>query len=128
MRTANAPEVRFNPPRVEGLADVNEVAVYADRLEVHAGDQWLTYRFSDFAKRQEPLIMNLLKRLMGRRPLPLLVGSREFCTERRYVSFDTQTPLKIYTPPDLDRAYALTYIFRINSVLRSGGFDTRDLS
>jgi hypothetical protein len=55
------------------------------------------------------------------------VGEREFSTERRFVTFFSNPRLQVYTPPDPD-GYAGTYLFRINEVLRMGGYTTDDLS
>ncbi len=120
--------VRFTPPEFHGLLDVKEVAIYPDRIEVQTAGQWVSFRFGSFGRRQENVLMSWMKRLFGRIPRSLLVGEREFCTRSRYVAFFTNPKLVIYTPPDHDALYSETYIYRINAMLRMGGYITADLS
>lgn len=120
--------VRFVPPEVEGLSGVEEVAIHPDRVEVLANGAPVIVRFSDIARRQESVVDRWLKWLLGRPPYPLVVGEREFCTERRYVTFFANPRLKIHTPPDHDADYTDTYLFRIEAILRHGGYMTDDLS
>ena len=120
--------VRFIPPEVQGIPDVSEVAIFSDRVEVQTASIRTTFRFENVAKRQEAILISWLKRLVGKAPFPLVVGEREFCTKRRYVSFYTNPMLKAFTPPDADAPYQETYIFRINDLLQRSGYCTYDMS
>ena len=119
--------VRFVPPEIEGVSGAEEVAIYPDRVEVRANGATIIVRFSDIARQQEHVVIRWLKRLLGRRPYPLVVGKREFCTDTRHVTFFCNPRLTIYTPPDGD-GYADTHLFRISAVLQRGGYVTEDLS
>ena len=120
--------VRFVPAGVVGLEDVTEVAIFPNRLEVKVKGKLLTFVFDSFAKRQQNAFTFRMMRLFGRATEPLLVGEREFCTDRRYVTFHTTPNLKIHTPPDPPNNYAGTYLARINAILHRGGYATHDLS
>src|SRR5205085_12535774 len=118
--------VRFVPAEIEGVVGVSAVVIYSDRIVFERDGEATTYFFRGFARRQEDLLVRLAKRLFGIKPDPLLIGEREWCTDRRYVRLFTNPPVKIYTPPDHDRGYGETYIARINEVLRQGGYATFD--
>ncbi len=126
--TQNVECFRFAPAEVLGLQDVTEVAIYPDRVELCCAGDWRRFNYKTFARRQEAAAVNWFKRLFRCRAAPLVVGEREFCTERRYVLFFTEPAIRIFTPPDFDLPYGETYICRINEVLRRGGYATFDLS
>jgi hypothetical protein len=121
--------VRFAPSEVLGFLDAREVAIFPDRVELKIPGQTIVYKFSSFARRQENVLVRGAKRLFGMSPRPLLVGEREFCTERRFLIFYTSPrTLVVFTPPDSDLTYGDTYFARINAVLLRGGFATWDRS
>ena len=120
--------VRFVPAEVEGVTSVSEVVVFPDRLVLERPVGTITYVLRDFARPQENLVVRVVKRLFRMKPYPWLVGDREWCTDRRYVRFFTNPPVKVYTPPDHDMEYGDTYIAKINAVLDKGGYMTFDMS
>jgi hypothetical protein len=102
MKDATEECLRFVPAAVEGMDGAREVAIYPDRVEVLAGETWRTFRYRTFARRLESRVMQWLKRCMGLRVRPEIVGDREFCTERRHVDFYTDPVMKPFLPPDDD--------------------------
>jgi hypothetical protein len=128
MPIPNSACVRFSPAEVMGLPAVSEVAIHPEHVDVKTNDSWRTFAFRQFGRRQQPLLEVWFRRLVGRPAYPLIVGEREFCTDRRYIQFNSEPKLRIYTPPDFDLNYEDTFLARIGAVLRSGGFDTIDMS
>jgi hypothetical protein len=110
---------------------VPEVAIYSDRVELHTPSACTAFQFDKIARRHKNILVRWsrwLKSLVTQTWFTSAIGEREFCTGNRYVAFYTNPTLKIFTPPDSDAPYAETYIFRINAVLRRGGYGIYDLS
>lgn len=130
MRLVAAEEsVRFRPSRADGLPDVREVAIFPDRLEVNSQGRWLTIRFADIGRRQEPLLVSLLKWLSFRRPYLRMVGERDYfhVPRDRFFRWYTDPPLTTYMPDDEDPDYRRSLFPIIHCVMAKGGFHTFDL-
>jgi hypothetical protein len=121
--------VRFRPSRAEGLPDVREVVVRPDRLEVNTAGLWVTFPFSRIGRRQESRLVSFVKRLAGRSPWPMLVADRDWFhpPPARFFLWYTDPPLRTCMPDDEPAEYAASYFYRIQSVIRSGGYATFDL-
>jgi hypothetical protein len=122
--------VRFVPAAVEGMNDVAEVAIFPDRLEVYVSGTWQVLKYDVAAMRWLWAPINWVFRLLDARTgrALMMVGEREFCTDKRYFLFFTRPKLKIYTPIEHDLPYTETYSFRITQILLRGGYSTYDLS
>ncbi|MCL4853945.1 MAG: hypothetical protein KJZ78_21505 [Bryobacteraceae bacterium] len=123
--------VRFAPSRADGLADVREVVVRPDRLEVNAGGVWMTFLFSAIGRRQEPAIVSFLKALVGKDPAPRIVGERDWCRppKERFFRWYTDPTLTVFMPDDEGQAYDSSYFPRIHRVLWAGKrYGTFDLA
>ena len=122
--------LRFVPSRVDGVADVNEAAVYPDRLELLSGNRWVSFRFADIARWPcPPWLWRRVARL-GWRPRWLPVGERDWFhpPSERFFRFYTRPPIVVYMadePRDMD--YGNTLFRRIEEVMLEGGFNTWDL-
>jgi hypothetical protein len=121
--------VRFRPSRAEGLPDVREVVVHPDRLEVNTAGSWVAFSFKRIGRRQEPRLLSLAKRLVGRAPWPVMVADRDWFhpPPDRYFLWYTDPPLRTYMPEDESADRAGSYFARIQMVLASGGYATFDL-
>jgi hypothetical protein len=123
--------IRFTPSRVTGLADVTEVAVFPDRLELTTPAGVVAVPFRPIARRQQPLVAARLQRLLRLAPPPPLVGEREWVcepTHAQFFRFFTTPPLTIHMPAGPAASYAGSPFRRIQDVLRHGGYATFDLT
>jgi hypothetical protein len=105
--------VRFRPSRVEGVADVDEVCISRDRLEIRAAGQWLTFPFLSFARGREIS--------SGRVPVGELHFSNSSYPDSHFV-FHTAPRIAIYMPVDGPTSYPHSHFWRVQEVLREGGF------
>jgi hypothetical protein len=122
--------LRFVPSRVTGLADVSEVVVHADRLEVQSAGEWIVFPFAKMVAWPHPAaIWRLLARL-GWRPRLLPVGEKDWFhpPSKRFIRFCTQPRLVIYMPDEPEETnYGDTLFWRIQEVMLEGGFMLCDL-
>ncbi len=128
--TARVGSVQFVPSRVDGLADVTEVAVYPDRLELVSEGRQISVRLTDIAAWPRPAFLWRRLARLGWRPSWLPVGERDWFhpPSKRYFRFYTQPPIVIYLPDEpAETDYGSTLFRRIQAVLLEGGFNTWDL-
>jgi hypothetical protein len=124
------PGLRFVPSRVEGLADVDEVLVYPDRLELGIRGGRKVVRFADIARWPQPAW--LWKRLfaIGIRPRWLPVADRDWChaPAERFFRFYTDPPLVLCMPASepANRAEG-TCFDQLRVIVHSSGYHTFDL-
>jgi hypothetical protein len=121
--------IRFIPSSAEGLPDVREVVVHPDRLEVKTAGQWVTFPLRQIGRRQESAFVSFLKRLVGKHPYPVMVADRDWFhpPKDRFFLWYTNPPLKTCMPEDEVPDFTPSYFFRIQVVLRAGGYATFDL-
>jgi hypothetical protein len=125
----NGPFIQFRPAEVVGSTDVTDVTIYSDRIVLRCNKNEIVHHFLKIARHQTDFLNRLCDRVLQRRSHLKVVGEREFCTDRRYVAFYTKPPVKIYLPAEEDDLrYSETYIFKINEILRAGGYMTWDKS
>ena len=115
---------RFVPSRVDGLRDVSEAAIYPDRIELRSAGQWVSFRFTDFARWPRPAWLWRFLSRIGWRPRWLPVADRDW----RFIAFYTTPPVTVGLPADEPTGgYEETYVARIQRVICAGGFNTFDL-
>jgi hypothetical protein len=121
--------IRFVPSRVVGLSEVMDVSVFPDRIQFHGTSSDRTFNFATIGHRQEPTLISLLKRMAFRSPFPKMVADRDWFHDppNRFFAFYTEPRITVYMPADDDSDYATSRFFRIQQVIRSGGFETFDL-
>jgi hypothetical protein len=132
MECANSSQrvLRFKPSRVEGLDPVHEVSVFPDRMELATAQRIVTIRFVDtcFWHRGGWLY----------RPLARLgcVAGRPNAMDKdwfhappdRFVRLYTNPPITVFMPEETkDLPYGETTFFRLQEVIRAGGFNAHDL-
>jgi hypothetical protein len=105
--------VCFRPSRVEGVADVDEVCVSRDALEVVASGERRSFPFLDFAMGREIAT--------GLVPIGELHFSQSAYPESHFV-FYTRPRIVTYMPADGPREYPHSHFWRVQVVLRAGGF------
>src|SRR4051812_46800267 len=88
--------IRFVPREFEGLPAVTEVVVFPDRLEVETEGVWKTVWFRDIARRQQPLLTELFRRLLGRQVGRRAPGGRAF----GHLVFYTTPELRLWLPEE----------------------------
>jgi hypothetical protein len=120
---------RFVPSRVEGLPDVREVVVFADRLELATHSKQSRIWLAQIAHWPQP---RWLWRWLFRariRPRWLPVADRDWfhAPSDRFFKFYTDPPLQIFMPVDEHLENGKSHFMRIQEVLMSGGFHTFDL-
>jgi hypothetical protein len=103
--------VRFVPSRVEGASDVSEAAVFATRFALKIGDRWQRFEFDSFAGR---------RRVVGN-----ISFSRANYTDS-FVRFHTEPSITIYMPVEGPRAYPDSHFWRLQQVVRGGGYELED--
>ncbi len=120
--------VRFVPSRVEGWPDVREVVFHGDHLDVLCGDVWQRIDYASIARSQEPRWIALLRRALGRRPTPRLVADRDWfkAPPDRSLTLYTRPPLLICMPDDEPVDHDASYFWRVQQVIRAGGYVTWD--
>jgi hypothetical protein len=120
--TTSVESLRFVPKRVEGLPDVGEVVVFADRLELLSAGKWVVVRFAAIADHGQWL-HRLLSRLVFS-PEPPCVGKRDWfnAPEDRFVSFCTTPRFVVYFPDEPGAEYDPTCFRRLQKIITQGGF------
>jgi len=127
---AEDPGLRFVPSRVEGIADVTEVAIYSDRLELLSAGRWASFRFAEIAAWPRPAFLWRRLDRLGWRRRCLPVGERDWFhpPSERFFRFFTQPPIVVYLPDEpADMNYGGTLFRRTQEVMMEGGFNTWDL-
>lgn len=123
--------LRFTPSRVDGLADVTEVAVFPDRLELcHGVDKKTVIRFSQIARSLANDWFSQLMSRLGWRRGPAYVADRDWFhpPSERFFRFYTTPSLAIYLPDEpANTSYCHTLFRRIQDIILKGGFLTFDL-
>lgn len=86
-------------------------------------------RFRTIGKLQESRIVHWLKRLGGMPPRAVIVGERDWFhpPQDRYFRFYTSPPMTVYMPSDETVGYEESVFFRVQTVIRCGGYETFDL-
>jgi hypothetical protein len=114
---------------VRGLPDVDEVAVFPDRLEVRTRGQWRVFSFAEIGAWLEPPWLARLKQrlrlLPYRKQVAELVYVRE-PYEESYFEFFTDPRLRVHMPAGDAPLYPDSVFWRIQDVLRSGGYAAED--
>src|SRR5436189_5123338 len=92
--------LQFTPSRVEGLADVSEVAVFPDRIELTAAGRVVTHHFMDIARWPGPRWICKTLYRAGVRPRWLPVADRDWFHEPpdMFFEFYTRPRLKVFMP------------------------------
>ena len=124
------PHVRFTPSKVEGFSGAEEIDVHPDRLRVLSGGEWHDFPFADLAVRQEPAWATRLKRLLGGRPYRPHVGDLFYVRDPysdSYVRFYTHPRITVYMPADGPTQYPHSHFWRMQEVLRHGGYAADDV-
>ena len=111
--------LRFVPSRVEGLAEVTEVAVFPDRLDLCSAGKWLSFPFAEMAQCPRPAwLWCLLARLRWRQPF-LPVGERDWFrppTDRFFRFFTTR--IVVYMPDEpAETSYGDAWFRRVQDVM-----------
>jgi hypothetical protein len=109
--------VHFCPSRVEGLADVEEVRVHPDRLELRSRREWISIAFLSFAPGREVD--------SGRVPIGELHFDKRDYAQSHFV-FYTTPRIAIYMPADGPTAYPDSCFWRVQEVIAAGGFRLYD--
>jgi hypothetical protein len=104
--------VDFRPSRVEGVADVQEVRVTRNRLELLSAGKWLTFPFLSFAPGREIG--------SGRVPVGELHFAKSHYPDSHFV-FYTTPRIAIYMPTEGPTAYPDSVFWRVQEVIRNGG-------
>jgi hypothetical protein len=122
--------LRFVPSRVDGLADVTEVTVYPDRLELLSAGRLVSYRLEDIATWPKLAFIRRWLARRGWKPRCVPVGEHKCVgsSSERYFRFYTWPQIVIYMPAEtavLD--YNKTLDRRVQDIMREGGFRTWDL-
>ena len=122
--------LRFTPSRVEGLADVEAVTVFSDRIELSSSTGVVAHRFAEIARWPYPRWVWKLLQQLRLRPRRLPVADRDWfhASADMYFEFYTTPRVKLFMPVD-ERTddYASAYFVRIQVVIAQGGFNTVDL-
>jgi hypothetical protein len=122
-------QLRFVPSRVDGLAQVTEVVVRADRLELHSGGRNVTVRFEDIARWPRPRWLWRLLFRLGRGPRWLPVADRDWfhLPQDRFFAFYTDPPVVVYMPLDEHPGAFRGHFHEMQRILTAGGYATFDL-
>lgn len=119
---------RFRPGRVDGLSGVDEVAVYADRLELRAGADVRVIPFVTMVRWPWPRVFWKMAFRIGLRHRWLPVADRDWChdPQERYFDFYTEPRVRVYMPKTDGTGYEGTCFQRIKDVMLAGGFHSHD--
>jgi hypothetical protein len=120
----------FVPSGVEGLANVSEVTIYPDRLELIVSGGCSVIPFAKIARWPKPKWLWQLLSHTGFWHQLLPVADRDWFhpPADRYFRFYTDPPLKICMPVDeIADEYVSTYFVHTRLIVNSGGFQTNDL-
>jgi hypothetical protein len=122
-------QLHFVPSRVEGLPDVTEAVIRPDQLELCSGGRWMIFRFTDIAEWPRPIWYWRLRYRLGFPPSWLPVADRDWfhAPPERFFRFFTDPTIIVYMPVDEPREHSLSNFYRVQEVLRVGGFATFDL-
>ena len=109
---------------------VTEAAIYADRLELKGDRGWVCVPFSDFARRDNPAWLNRVRRFFNK-PQKLGHVARILFSRQHYVDshirFLTDPPIALYMPADGPTQYPDSHFWRLQAVIRGGGYQVEDL-
>lgn len=103
--------------------------MFPDRLELTTPSGATVYHFDTFGRSQEPVVASGFRRFLPARPSPKLVADRDrfHNPPDRFFRFYTEPPITVFMPVDETNEYLNTCFFKIQQVMRSGGFETFDL-
>ena len=126
MRAGHGEEhpVRLAPSKVEGLPNVDEVAVFPDRLEVRSEGAWKVFPFAEMpgGASKPPVLLGL----GGMRPrVADLLYVREPYSES-YFRFYTDPPVTVYMPADGPALSPHSAFWRVLQALKRGGYYADD--
>ena len=120
----------FVPSRVDGLAEVELATVYSDRLELQTPSGNCVYRWIDIAQWPRPRLISRLLYTLGMGPKFLPVADRDWFHEPQdmFFRFFTDPVITVYMPSDeIKDPMNESCFFKIQQVLRAGGFQSCDL-
>ena len=122
-------KITLIPSRVDWTTEVTSVTVWPFRLDVETTEGTQEFSFDAIGKIQESAIMRFMKGLLGAKQRGTLVADRDWFhpPQDRFFCFYTDPPMKIYMPSDDTVEYEESVFFRVQAVIRSGGFETFDL-
>ncbi|QDU73585.1 hypothetical protein Pan97_05610 [Bremerella volcania] len=122
-------KITFTPSRVDGMTEVSSVTVWPNKLEVETADGTQEFRFEEIGKIQESEIMRFMRRLGGAKPFGMLVADRDWFhpPKDRYFRFYTDPPMTVYMPTNDSEDYEESVFFRVQAVIRCGGYETYDM-
>jgi hypothetical protein len=117
---------RFVPSRVEGLADVTEVIVRPDRLEVRSAGHWVAFAMAGIARWPRPARMRRFLARFGwwRRTVAVADGDWLQRPADRFFRFYTAPAVVLCMPADEPRGRGGSCFARVQEVLAAGGFHT----
>ena len=125
------PNLRFIPSRMEGLSSVNEVAVFADRIELSCEvGEVVTHRFADIARWPRPRALWRLLHRLGIGPKCPPVADRDWfhAPTEMFFEFYTEPRMRVFMPiEETKEPYGASHFARLQGVLAAGGFQTVDL-
>jgi hypothetical protein len=119
------PTLRFVPGRIEGLRDVREVALYADRIEFHRPEGTVQHRLQEIANWPNPRWFWRVMFRLGWGPRWLPVADWDIVDRHRCFRLYTNPPITVFMPPNLDGPQAF---MEVAATLRNGGFALFDLT
>lgn len=124
-----AEPVHFVPSRVEGIAELESVTVFPDRLEFGGSGGARSVRFVDIAEWPWPKAIRRALFRLGFKPRWLPVADRDWFRDpaERYFTFYTEPRLRLFMPVDERPERDGSTFARIERVIQSGGFATCDL-
>jgi hypothetical protein len=115
---------RFVPSRAEGLADITEVIVRPDRLEVRSAGHWVVLWLARIARWPRPVRMWRLLARLGWRRRPVAVADGDWLQRPpdRFFRFYTAPAVLLCMPADEPCGRGGSCFARVQEVLAAGGF------
>ncbi len=122
-------KITFTPSRTKWLTEIDRVTVWPNRLVVETAAGHETFSFEKIGKIRESGIMRTMRWLSGSKPFGMLIADRDWFhpPQDRFFRFYTDPCMTVYMPTDDTVGYEESVFFRIQAVIRSGGYETLDL-
>ncbi len=130
MATVDDPDsIWLVPSRVDGLDGVSRVIIEHTQITFVTGESSRSFSFSAIRRPQGTWFFRVIRRVAFRRPWPPMIGERD-CFHpppNRFFRFFTEPQITVYMPLDDVQDYTHSCFYRIQQVIRSGGYATWDL-
>lgn len=122
-------KIAFTPSRVDWNTEVSSVTVWPFRLDVETADGTQEFPFEVIGKIQESGFIRFMKGLFGEKQRGMLVADRDWfhSPQDRFFRFYTDPPMTVYMPLEEAVEYEESVFFRVQAVIRSGGYETYDV-